>query len=201
MTNSYQFTQNWFIDICKYWPRLFNAIGWNRNEPKMILEIGSFEGQSTCWMLENLLESRESRLFCLDTFEGGEEHQAGEHNLESLFERFSHNVSLTGKEDLVQVLVGDSKQSLSQLIHHELIFDFIYVDGSHRAKDVLADAVMSWMLLKKGGLMIFDDYLWNKFENISAAPKLAIDSFVNCYAEEIHIINTPQNYQVCLLKK
>ena len=202
MTDGYQFTQNWFSDTCKYWPQLFNAIGWNSHEPKMILEIGSFEGQSTCWILENLINNEGSKLFCLDTFEGGEEYRNKGHDLESLFEKFSHNVGLTGKEDFVQILVGDSKQSLSQLICNELIFDFIYVDGSHRAKDVLADAVMSWMLLKKEGLIVFDDYLWEKFEvDISAAPKLGIDSFINCYAEEIHIIRTPQSYQVCLQKR
>jgi hypothetical protein len=33
-------------------------------------------------------------------------------------------------------------------------------DGSHRARDVLEDAVLSWPLLKVGGIMLFDDYLW-----------------------------------------
>ncbi len=202
MTKDYQFTQNWFFQTCQYWPWLFGQIGWDAKEPKSILEIGSFEGQSTCWILENLIDNEKSMVFCLDSFEGGEEHQTGEHDLENLFDRFSYNVSLTGKEDSVQIFVGDSRQSLSQLICNELMFDFIYVDGSHKAKDVLADAVMSWILLRKGGLIIFDDYLWEKFEaNISSAPKIAIDSFVNCYAEEVRILRTPQSYQVCLLKK
>jgi len=30
--------------------------------------------------------------------------------------------------------------------------DFIHVDGSHRARDLLANAVLSWDSLKKGGL-------------------------------------------------
>lgn len=202
MTQDYKFTQTWFFNVCQYWSQLFNNIGWNSKEPKMILEIGSFEGQSTCWMLENLIDHQDSQIFCLDTFEGGEEHQTGQHQLEDLFERFTYNVSKTGKEDYVQVVVGDSKYSLSQLISNELSFDFIYVDGSHRAKDVLADAVLSWILLKRGGLMIFDDYLWEFFEqDIVSAPKMAIDSFVNCYSQEIRIIRTLQNYQVCLLKK
>ena len=202
ITQDYQFTQNWFSSVCQYWPHLFTHLGWNSKEPKMILEIGSFEGQSTCWMLENLIDHQESKIFCLDTFQGGEEHQTGEYGLESLFERFTHNVTQTGKEDFVQVLVGDSKNSLSHLICDELSFDFIYVDGSHRAKDVLADAVLSWMLLKKGGLMILDDYLWGVFEHdIASAPKMGIDSFINCYAEELTIIRIAQNYQVCLFKK
>ena len=36
-------------------------------------------------------------------------------------------------------------------------FDFIYVDASHRAPDVLLDAVLAFQLLRIGGLIIFDD--------------------------------------------
>lgn len=199
---NYKFTQNWFLHNAKYWNLLFQSLAWDSKQPKSILEIGSFEGQSTCWMLENLIDCKDSRIFCLDTFKGGEEHQTEEYNLESLFNRFMHNINVTGKKNCVNVLIGDSKYSLSHLISKKIYFDFIYVDGSHRAKDVLADAVLSWILLKKGGLMVFDDYLWNVFErDIKSAPKMAIDSFVNCYFDEIRILRTPQNYQLCILKK
>ncbi len=40
------------------------------------------------------------------------------------------------------------------------LYDFVYVDGSHRASDVLTDAVLAWPLLKAGGLLIFDDDGW-----------------------------------------
>ena len=39
-------------------------------------------------------------------------------------------------------------------------FDFIYIDSDHSPTAVLADAVLAWPLLKVGGVMIFDDYLW-----------------------------------------
>jgi predicted O-methyltransferase YrrM len=202
MDKDYNFTHNWFYGACQYWPVLFSHIGWNREEPKTILEIGSFEGQSTCWILDNLIGHKSSKVFCLDTFEGGVEHQKEDFNLDSLSDRFLYNISQTGKEDFVQVLVGDSKQSLCYLVDEGLIFDFIYIDGSHQAKDVLADAVISWILLRRGGLLIFDDYLWeNSQADILLTPKLAIDSFINCYRKEISFISTPQNYQVCLLKE
>lgn len=202
MDRDYQFTNNWFQLTCRYWPELFIHLGWNREDPKMILEIGSFEGQSTCWILDNLIGHESSKVFCLDTFEGGQEHQSEDFNLDTLSERFLHNISQTGKEDFVEVLVGDSKQSLCYLINEGFLFDFIYVDGSHEAKDVLADAVMSWMLLRKGGLLIFDDYLWGDSQSdILLSPKLAIDSFINCYRKEISLMAIPQNYQFCLQKE
>lgn len=43
----------------------------------MFLEIGSFTGDSAVYMLENILTSESSRLFCIDTWAGSLEH-AGE---------------------------------------------------------------------------------------------------------------------------
>ena len=40
--------------------------------------------------------------------------------------------------------------------------DFIYVDGSHQAHDVLCDAILSFKLLRVGGIVCFDDYLWGR---------------------------------------
>jgi hypothetical protein len=39
-------------------------------------------------------------------------------------------------------------------------FDYIFIDGSHFADDVMLDAVMAWQLLRKDGVLVFDDYLW-----------------------------------------
>jgi hypothetical protein len=36
--------------------------------------------------------------------------------------------------------------------------DLVYVDGNHSYSSVLLDATLYWPKLKKGGMMIFDDY-------------------------------------------
>ena len=80
------------------------------------------------------------------------------------------------------------------------MFDFIYIDGSHIAKDVLTDACMAWPLLKPKGLMVFDDYLWTpNARDILHRPKLAIDAFVNIFAEEVEIVHV--GYQLVVRKK
>jgi len=79
-------------------------------------------------------------------------------------------------------------------------FDLIYVDGSHQASDVLADAVLSFHLLKNNGVIIFDDYLW--YENFSygidpiRSPKIAIDAFTNIYCRKLRIMSGPKIYQI-----
>ena len=34
--------------------------------------------------------------------------------------------------------------------------------GSHSARDVLSDGIMCWELLRRGGVMVFDDYAWDQ---------------------------------------
>lgn len=61
-------------------------------------------------------------------------------------------------------------------------FDFICIDGSHDACDVLSGALLAMALLRPGGLMCFDDFLWHAGDqNPLHAPRIAIESFVNCY--------------------
>lgn len=195
----YQFSNTWFLQAASYWPVLFRKIGWNPLRPSVIVEIGSFEGRSACWILENLMHSPESRLYCIDTFEGSMEHSPGQ--LQNLHARFTGNIALTGKQGQVQVCAGRSDDMLLKLIAQGLQADFIYVDGSHQAADVLTDAVLSWKLLKPGGLLIFDDYLWPINQDRPLMnPKMAIDAFVNCHLDRVRYVHVPQTSQFCLLK-
>jgi predicted O-methyltransferase YrrM len=48
---------------------------------------------------------------------------------------------------------------------------------------------MAWKLLKQGGIMVFDDYLWGDPRVPLRRPKMAIDAFMNIYAAEINVMN------------
>ncbi len=77
------------------------------------------------------------------------------------------------------------------------------MDGSHQAPDVLADAVFAFPLLKVGGLMIFDDYLWSMElpgqQDSFNMPKPAIDAFVNIYQRKVRVLSAPL-YQLYVMK-
>ena len=176
------------------WPTFFRRHSWNAEEPKSILEIGCFEGLSTCWMLNNLLKHSDSKIVCIDTFEGGIEHVHDAINMTHVREIFFSNVEKTGRVDSVRVLEERSDTGLLQLLqeNHES-FDFIYVDGSHYATDVLADLVLSFRMLKVGGLCICDDYLWEGQSDPRHSPKMAIDAFTSIFSEQVQfvpVINT-----------
>jgi predicted O-methyltransferase YrrM len=63
-------------------------------------------------------------------------------------------------------------------------FDFIYIDGNHCCDNVLADAVMSWTMLKPGGIMLFDDYLYEDLPDVLDRGKIAIDAFCTCLQDK-----------------
>lgn len=177
---SYNFSEDYFSHAL---PTFEQALSSYKGKPDVrYLEIGVFEGASLIWVLENILTHSSSMATGIDTFGG------------DLLPRFSHNLKLSGSADKVKVVKGSSQVELRYLPLD--YFDIIYIDGSHETKDVLTDAVLSWGLLKRGGIMIFDDYLR---ETAEEAPKAAIDSFLTCFKEEIKIIN--MDYLIVLKKK
>ena len=67
--------------------------------------------------------------------------------------------------------------------------DYIYIDGSHLAIDVLTDAVLAWRILKDNGILIFDDYGWGIHTNDEKQkPKLAIDAFLAGYTGHYQLL-------------
>lgn len=180
----YQYTKDWFGLAPQIWPQLIPHLPGRKN----FLEIGSFEGRSAVWIAQNMMEDG-GELICIDTWEGGEEHVNGE--MVGSEERFKNNTDLVMGNFVDRKIIpikSTSVEALGNLIAQNKQFDFIYIDGSHVAKDVLTDACMSWPLLKQNGFMAFDDYLWKpEGFTINKRPKVAIDTFVNIFEDEISI--------------
>lgn len=170
------------------------------------LEIGLGEGETTVWMLENILTHPSARMTGIDIFPG------------DLKERFVSNLRISGYAHKVKIMTGESQAVLKRLPAE--YFDIIYIDVSHSAADVLADAVLSWPLLKKGGLLIFDDYLMSvikpgperfpdslpkdidrlaPFLPAEASPKIAVDAFITAHRNNLDVVY--RGYQVILKKR
>ena len=195
----YQFTKDWFNWAPEVWTQLIPMLPGKPGE-RTFLEIGSFEGRSAVWIMENMMQD-DDWLVCIDTWEGGEEH--GKENMSNVESRFDHNIVVVKDKYPYRCIIkykGTSTKELAREIHEENTrADFIYIDGSHIAKDVLTDACMAWPLLKPKGIMVFDDYMWGNPRDILHRPKPAIDAFTNIFAEEVEIIHV--GYQLVVRKK
>ena len=185
----YEFTRDWFSTNIPVWEK---ALAPYRGKADVhYLEVGVFEGRSALWALENILTDPTARLTCIDLFNGPYK------------ERFFANLERSGESGKVTAITDYSQLALRKLpLDH---FDIIYIDGSHSEDDVLEDAVLSWRLLKEGGLMIFDDYRWaGSFAAGTSADaptdfcKTAIDRFVQCFDRHFEVIHN--SYQIILRK-
>ncbi|WP_261219975.1 class I SAM-dependent methyltransferase [Ancylothrix sp. D3o] len=192
----YQFTQDWFSR---------NIPGFQKNLERYVniadikaLEIGSWEGRSTCWLLENILIHPSAEITCIDTFQGSIEHTTffNQTYINSIESRFDFNIQLTQAGQKVKKIIGNSHEILRTLPLNT--YDFIYIDGSHLACDVLADAVLSWPILKLGGLMIFDDYDFSVPNQPTQDTKIGIDAFLKAFQPKLKILQ--QEYQVMVEK-
>jgi predicted O-methyltransferase YrrM len=186
--NDYEFSEYYFGHLAPIWTMLFSTFP--RPPISKVLEIGSFEGGSSVWILENLLKTG-GELHCIDTWGGGFEHK--KEKMPDVEVRFDRNIEKAlAKTAGAKVFKhrGESRLKLTELMAggHLSSFDLVYVVGSHESADVLCDLVGAFQLTKIGGLMICDDYIWNYVENLRFSPKLAIDSFVNCYNNKIRIL-------------
>jgi len=114
--------------------------------------------------------------------------------MNKVFENFKANVG-----NKVRWYQGYSHNILMDLIKDKRKFDFIYIDGSHMAKDVLLDAMLSDKLLVPGGIMLFDDYLWPAKLPEHHKPKLGINTFYRFFYE--NYLQIYGDYQVCIKKK
>ncbi len=163
------YTQDWFTYNVPVWERLLAPLV---GKPVHALEIGVFEGRSTVWLMDHILTHPTASLMWVDTFSGGSDHAGLD--LTGLETRFRANTARFGSRVYGQV--GRSQDVLRGLTGER--FDLAYLDGSHEAADVLADAVLTWPLLKTGGILAFDDYGWRQFPEPERCPALGIDAFL-----------------------
>jgi|694.fasta_scaffold105261_3 predicted O-methyltransferase YrrM len=192
---NYKFTENWFTD-----DGLLVLKNLDVTKELHILEIGSFEGKSTVWFLDNILKNKNSTITCVDPWMNYSQDQDSlnsyfkEENEWDLNERktkeiFLHNIVESGDSGKVIIRQGFSDKVLPSLITEQKTYDIIFIDGNHTAPYVMMDSVMSWSLLKKGGIMIFDDYAWGLYKPTTLRPKESVDYFMlsfSDYIEEIY---------------
>lgn len=194
---TYQFTSDWFSGHIPIWTQLLARLA-----PSRIVEVGCYEGRSACHLIETCGRERPTEIWCLDNWRVNAGFQPA--GMDAVERRFEANVALASARAVHPVTVrkikSDSALALAGLRAAGLgsSIDLVYLDASHEAADVLADAVLAFGLLRRGGLMIFDDYLWRPGADPDplATPKPGVDAFLNIYARRMAVIPAATNVQV-----
>lgn len=172
-------------------PSLSQYIG----KPFTYLEIGVFRGATTKWVLENIATNDQSMLFGIDPWERS---MYRKHDIPS---EADWKMLLDGIEQIekeangkVQFIKGYSYEILKDPRWLPNFFDAVYIDGEHTDKAVKQDFLLSWPLLKIGGVMIFDDYLMRG----NPQMKDAIDCILSAMADNYALLI--KNRQVVIRK-
>lgn len=167
------------------------------------LEIGIFEGRTSTWLLDNVLQEhvmtrKKGKLHCVDPV---------------ITKNIRYNLSQ--HSDQVDIYEDYSEKILIHFLHlGNRRFDFIYVDGDHNACNLLEDLILSWKMLQVNGIMLIDDYemeatdpwhyVSHKQFNKSnprlrfTHPRIAIDAFLNIYRGQYDLVIN--NYQIGIKK-
>jgi len=175
MHGRYVFSVDWSTRHTPRWERVLAHL---KDKPNVqALEIGSYEGRSAIWFLENILTHPSSRILCVDVFDRDYEIN------------FDQNMQYFGSK--VKKIRAPSQIALRAL--EPSSYDFAYIDGSHTSKDTLIDAVLTWDLIKPGGIIIIDDYLWengkDELNNDAFTPQLGINAFLNVFEPYLDVLD------------
>jgi hypothetical protein len=192
MKNDYKFNEKWFQDVKGGWDQCFDwYVNKQEREVRDVLEVGCYEGMASIYLAENYLKDG-ANYTVVDTFKGSEDESGmfdtnqGLKQDDFIYNNFIHNTGFFPNINYT-VKRGISQHILPTLQAEGKMYDFIYIDGSHKSSDTFVDAYWAHKMLKQEGIIIYDDYSWNdptKKDDIDHAPKLGIDVWQLIYGHE-----------------
>jgi len=112
----YIFTNDWLSSKVDIWNRVIKPLGSINN----ILEVGSYEGRSAIWFIENIL-SENTSISCVDDWSWADDESLFDKNIEIVKNKFP-------TIDVIK-LSGDSQIKLAELLLNKKTYDLIYIDG------------------------------------------------------------------------
>lgn len=152
----------------------------DRVNPGVVVEVGSFVGESAICMAKHLKSKGvDAVIICVDTWYAGIDHYKGApekinmwFGRPDLYYKFIANIIGHGCHDMILPLALDSINGARLLKLLNIQADYVYIDASHEEGDVLRDYESYWDVIRPSGLMIVDDLTgwfpgcvkdWSKF--------------------------------------
>jgi SAM-dependent methyltransferase len=148
--------------------KLYEEIINNIPENEMIIEIGSYYGRSTAYLLELAKKSQKNiSIVSIDTFMGSKEHTET-----NFYNDFKKNIDNLDEKYPLTVLKGESSR-LADFFPDNSVYA-IMIDASHEYEDVKTDIIKWIPKVKKGGTLCGDDYDW---EGVTKAVSECLNNF------------------------
>lgn len=146
----YQFTNDWFGANRALFTKHLTKFN---TEQVNVLEVGSHEGRSTVWLVDNVLGHPDSTLVAVDPFLSDDPTSPVD---AATFERFTHNIAESSYPAKVTHFQDKSEDVYPLLVKGT--YDLCYIDACHLPFNIVHDMCNVWNLTKVGGTMVCDDY-------------------------------------------
>jgi predicted O-methyltransferase YrrM len=186
---NYRYSQSWFIGS-EIHRNLLNFI--DTSKKSTILEIGCFEGLSSVFFADNLLNNSDSSLTCVDPFLNIDNNDHAKFLTNNEEHNFDYNISHCKNSNKIDIKKITSDQFFE--INNKT-YSFIYIDGCHAPDFITRDMENSFNVLDHAGIMWMDDYGGGDGIQI----KNTMDIFLHKYAGQYDIIN--RGYQLAIRKR
>lgn len=138
----------------------------HRVAPRLIVEVGTWKGQSAFTMIDQCLEDGyDTQLICVDTWLGATEHwfdHRWQLNLQNgspqLYETFLANVIRRNHERRITPFRATASIAAEVFARLGLRPDLVYLDASHLERDVYTDLTCYHPLVRGHGVLFGHDY-------------------------------------------
>jgi len=186
---NYKHSYDWFLNS-ELKSKLFAFA--NPNQTNTLLEIGCFEGLSSVFLADHLLDHPNSTLTCVDPFLhiDNNDHKQFLNNVEN---NFDHNVSVCNNANKITVHKTTSDAFFENPANLKT-YNFIYIDGCHEPDFIKRDMENCFAVLKEGGIMWMDDYGGGDGVQI----KNMMNAFLKNYDGQYKLIHS--GYQLAIRK-
>ena len=180
--HNYFFSVDIFSHRIDLWTELLASL---KGQPVKALEVGCYQGMSSCWLLDNILTHQQSSLTCIDR---------------RFDSKFKENITKTGAESRVTFLEGQTHQQMANCTPDS--FDLVNLqDRCKLSNHSEQNARLAWKLVKSGGFVIFASYGWRNPNNSEQNPGAGIDRFLASLKDQwkpVHL--SPPAFQLIIRK-
>jgi len=183
----FKYTNTWFCRNIDISMKLMKTMFSGKNID--ILEIGSHEGRSTVWMMENLCNEK-STFTSIDPYIIDD--SSTNVTLET-YSSFQHNTSICKNSNILKHYLDSSNNILPKLESDSKKYDLIYINSVTEISQVFFNLTHSHNLIKQNGVILLDDVGFDN--NKTSGVMRAIKNFLNTHNSYKIIL---QEYQCAL---
>ena len=170
ISSKFTFNTNWIFGKPDIWSTVIPHI---KDKPCHFCEIGSYEGRSTIWFIENFCQTPGSSMTCVDI-----------KMRPNLLKNLSNINTLKLELNLIN-------RGLDSNLEFKNKLTCCYIDGDHSYEGSLHDIETIWPNIENDGFVIFDDYDLVEIKD-------AVSKFMSSRTDAIMF---KSNINTCIIRK